>query len=60
MSYHDLVMMRCFDERKCFAKTTAPDGNYYCTRLVGEPYQPGKCPFCKENAENRGGESCRK
>ena len=60
MSLHDLTMMRCFDERKCFAKTKTSNGNQYCTRLVGEPYKPGKCPYCKENIEEKGGEPCKR
>lgn len=47
--------MECFDNRKCFAKMVNPNGNQYCLHLVGEPYKPGECPYCKENREDKGG-----
>ena len=56
MSYRELRMMACFDERPCFAKTTK-NGRTYCQRLVGEPYKPGECPYCKEHIEDIGGQN---
>ena len=60
MAYRDMILMECFDERKCFAKAMKSDGKQYCMRLVGKPYEPGKCPYCKEHIEDKGGEPCRK
>lgn len=54
MSYRELVLMECFDDRKCFAKTVEPNGRQFCLRLAGKPYKPGTCPYCKESIEDKG------
>ena len=53
--YRGGKFMECFDERECFAKKVNPNGKQYCLRLVGEPYKPGECPYCKANIEDKGG-----
>lgn len=50
--YRPGKFMECFDERKCFAKAAYKDG-FYCLHLVGKPYKPGECPYCKESRDER-------